>query len=124
MNEIEQLQNALMQLQSSTNILTTDQSVERLIGIYEHATSLKSSLDEIRDECKHALTEIIAETGQMDWNTASGRCYVTKPSIIVRYNAKSLDVLIASSPEMYQALSPFRTETERAGTLTIRAAGK
>jgi hypothetical protein len=122
MNQIQHLQDALAQLQWPTNTMTTEQSVERLIGIYEEANSLKSTLDGFRKEVKDLLTEIITETGQMKWDTPSGQCYITAPSVSVRYDPKSLDVLMASDWNIERMLSPFRTETERPGMLTIRAA--
>lgn len=118
MNEVDELRNSL----ESVYGYNTEQAVERLIGIYEHAKSLQSALDEIGKGAKNKLSEIMAETGQMDWKTQSGRCYVTKPSIAVRYDRKGLDKLAAHEPDMTHILAPYRTESERPGVLTIRAA--
>ena len=118
MSEIDELRKSLELVYGSN----TEQAVERLIGIYEHAKSLQSALDEIGNDAKNKLSEIIAETGQMKWDTASGKCYVTKPSVTVRWDSKALDALMRSELEMERRLSPFRKESERPGVLTIRAA--
>lgn len=96
------------------------QAVERLIGIYKHAKSLQDALNAVGKDAKEVLSEIMVETGQTTWNTDSGRCYVTRPSVTVRYDAKALDRLAASDPKIAELLSPHRTESQRAGVLYIR----
>jgi hypothetical protein len=116
MSEVNELRHAL----SGIYGLQPVQAVERLIGIYRHAKSLQDALGEIEKDAKLALTAIIDETGQADWKTISGRCYVTAPGVSVRYDAKALDRLSAADPKAAELLAPYRTEAERPGTLTIR----
>ena len=94
MSEIDDLRNSLEAIYG----LPPEQAVERLIGIYQHVKSLQSALDEVGTEAKERLSEIIAETGQTDWRTASGSCSVTRPGINVRYDRKGLDQLAANDP--------------------------
>jgi hypothetical protein len=47
--------------------------------------------------------------------------YVSRPSVTVSYDAKALDTLAAGDAEVAELLTPFRRQTERAGTLTIRS---
>ena len=122
MTEIDELRNELIKAYESSD--STEQAVERLIGIYEHSKSLQSALDDIGKQAKERLAEIIAETGVMEWDTASGKCYVAKPGVTVRWDRKGLDALMKSSDEVERMLSPFRKESERPGVLTIRAAKK
>ncbi len=120
MSEIEDLRDSMETIYG----LPPDQAVERLMGVYQHVKSLQSALDEIGKEAKDRLADIIAETGQTDWQTDSGRCYVTSPGVSVRYDRKGLDQLAAQDPSLAERLKPFRIESERPGVLTIRAASR
>ncbi len=120
MSEIDSLRDSLEAIYGLPPVL----AVERLIGIYEHTKSLQTALDEIGQEAKERLTEIIAETGQTEWDTESGRCYVTRPGITIRYDRKGLDQLATNDPEMARRLAPYRMESERPGVLTIRVASR
>ena len=101
MSEINDLRNSLESIYG----LEPQQAMERLVGIYRHAKSLQSALDEIGKEAKDRISDIMAETGQTDWNTQSGRCYVTRPSVRVTYDRKALDQLLANDPEIAEILS-------------------
>ena len=116
MSEVDGLQDALAGVYG----LPPEQAVERLVGIYKHAASLIDALQEIQQGAKLILTEIMAETGQTDYRTGSGRCYVTRPGMTVRYDAKALDRLSDERPDLRDVLAPYRKESERPGVLTIR----
>lgn len=116
MTEIDQLRSALTQAQTGT----PEESLERAIGVYKHAASLIAALEAIQKDAKLLITDIIAETGVTDMKTQAGRVYVTSPAMIVSYDRKGLDALAAEDVDLAARLAPYRTVTERAGTLTIR----
>jgi predicted nuclease with TOPRIM domain len=118
-SEINELRESLKK--AGEHSASTEEAVERIIGVYEHSKSLKSALDEIEKEAKLMLTDIIAETGKDDWKTESGRCYITKPGRSVKWDRKGLDNLMLTEPELATKLGKYRSETERPGVLTIRA---
>lgn len=114
---IDELRSALHQAQAGT----PDGSLERAIGVYQHAGSLITALESVQAEAKLLISEIFLETGCTDIKTQSGRAYISKPSAIVTYKAKDIDAVCAKDEELAIKLAPFRTVTERAGTLTIRS---
>lgn len=114
---IDELRNSLHQAQTGT----TEGSLERAIGVYQLAAGYISVLETIQTEAKQLIGEIFLETGCTDVKTQSGRAYVSKPSVIVTYKAKDIDAACAEDAELAAKLAPFRTVTERAGTLTIRS---
>ena len=114
---IAELRSALHQAQTGT----PEGSLERAIGVYQHAGSLISHLEAVQAEAKLLISEIFLETRCTDVKTQSGRAYVSKPSVIVTYKAKDIDVACAEDTTLAEKLAPFRTVTERAGALTIRS---
>lgn len=74
----------------------------------------------VEADAREALSAIMAATGRTDWNTPAGRAYVPAAGVTVSYDAKALDALCASSPELAAVLQPHRRESMRAGSLTIR----
>ena len=97
-----------------------DAAVERLIGIYKHAKSLQDALADIGKDAKEIMSEIMVETGVTDWSTASGKCYMSKPGISIRYDTKKLDALIAVDEKIADLLTPYRVEKERPGVMFIK----
>ena len=114
---IDELRSAVQQAQTGI----TEGSLERAIGVFQHAGSLISALEAVQAEAKLLISEIFLETGCTDVKTQSGRAYVSKPSVIVTYKAKDIDAACAEDTTLAEKLAPFRTVTERAGTLTIRS---
>ena len=96
------------------------QAVERLVGIYKHGKSLQDAIGEVLNEVKSRLSDVMEETGEMEWSTESGKVYVSKPSVSVRYDTRALDALCESSDELARVLRPHRIVSERAGSMTIR----
>lgn len=74
----------------------------------------------VEADARDALASIIAATGRTDWTTPAGRAYVPAAGVSVSYDAKALDALCKSSPELAAVLLPHRKETQRAGSLTIK----
>jgi len=77
---------------------------------------------DVNAEARRVLDGIMAETGQTTYKTPSGDAYVPAPSTRVTYDAKALDALCASSPDLARVLAPHRKETSVPGSLVIRAA--
>ena len=103
---------------------STEQAAEHAIAAYKDAkaqadAAAKPWLD-VAAAAKERMTEIITETGQMSWKTATGSAYIPAAGVTVTYDAKALDALCASSPELDAILRPHRLEKERPGSLTIR----
>lgn len=86
---------------------STEAAVENAVAVYQAAKVLVDEAKKLQDAAKARLAEIVV---------------VTAPSVSVRWDSKALDALMASSDENARLLSPFRTESERAGTLRITAA--
>ena len=103
---------------------STEEAVERAIAVYKDAKNQADGAAQpwldVAALAKERMTEIITETGQMSWKTATGSAYVPAAGVTVSYDAKALDALCASSPELAAILRPHRLEKERPGSLTIR----
>lgn len=97
---------------------------EESIELYRAANNVKKTINETIDEslatCKDMLAAAIVVTGRTEWKTPFGMAYIPKPSTSVRYDAKALDALCEHDAELAAKIGPFRKETERAGSLTIR----
>lgn len=116
------LRSRLAQAQSlHPDIAATDAVAVYLTAKSEGAAAAEP-WDHAAAEAKALLNDIIAETGQTAYKTPVGDAYIPAPSTRVSYDAKALDALCASSPELARVLGPHRRETGVAGSLTIRAA--
>lgn len=80
--------------------------------------------ESVRDAARAKLSDVMAATGRSDWKVPAGRAYVPAAGVSVSYDAKALDALCASSPEIASILGPHRRETMRAGSLTIKGTGR
>lgn len=103
---------------------STEQAADVAIGVYKEAKAQADAYSklwlDVAAEAKNQLAQIIEETGVMSWKTAAGSAYIPAAGVTVSYDAKALDALCASSPELAAILRPHRIEKERAGSLTIR----
>lgn len=103
---------------------STEKAAERAILVYKDAKAAAADVvkpyEDVMANAKAVLTDIIAETGKMTWKVAAGQAFVPAAGMTVSYDAKALDALCASSPELKAILWPHRFEKERAGSLTIR----
>lgn len=106
-------------------VANTEEAATRAIGVYREAKAKADAAAwpwlEVAAAAKQMMTEIITETGRMSWKTTSGSAYIPAAGVTVTYDAKALDALCASSPELAAILHPHRMEKERPGSLTIRA---
>lgn len=99
---------------------TPEQSLDTVVGIYKDCAAYIAALEEIQKQAKELISEIFVELATTEAQTSTGKIYVTRPSVTVSYDRKGLDALCASNPEVAAILAPYRTESQRAGTLTIR----
>lgn len=97
-----------------------DQAAEQAIALYRQLAQSVKELEALQKRVKQFLVDLITETGQTSWTTPAGKAYLPAPSIVIRYDTKALDQLLANHPEFHPILSPHRTEEERPGSLTIR----
>lgn len=96
------------------------QLVSAIIEAKSEAAAVAAPWEAVQAAARAKLSEVIAATGRTDWATPAGRAYVPAAGVSVSYDAKALDVLCKSSPELAAVLLPHRKETQRAGSLTIR----
>ena len=115
----DELENWIMRIENG-QVSNAETAVSDIITLYKIAGGQINLLKELQQRTKLLLSEIIAETGQVDWQTEAGKTYIPRPSVSIRYDAKKLDALCESDSELARRLAPFRKETERAGSLTIR----
>lgn len=130
LNKLERLKDDLLNLEKWLRLLEDGQTknaetaVADAIGIYKTAASYQKATAEIwgdiQQRAKQIIVDVAMETGQTDWRTGTGSCYLPRPGVFVRYDAKALDTLCQSDPELAAKLAPFRSEAERPGSLTIR----
>ena len=99
---------------------STEEALDWLAGLYLEASSLIDALRAVQSEIKDEIGGIFLETGRTSAETSAARLTISSPGVSVRYDAKALDVLRQADPALAAILAPHRTETERAGVLTIR----
>jgi hypothetical protein len=92
---------------------------EGIISDYLRARERMEEWQIKAEDARRRLSDLIEQTGRTTWETAAGKASVTAPSTTVSYDARALDALAASSPEIAAILAPHRKVTERAGTLRI-----
>lgn len=118
------MQAATLATALSEPVASTEEAVQQAIRIYKDAKAAAADVakpyEDVMTAAKDRLTEIMAETGQMSWKTVHGQAYVPAGGMTVSYDAKALDALCASSPEIAAILHPHRQVKERPGSLTIR----
>lgn len=100
----------------------TETAAETAIMVYQAVKAEQDALTEVANAAKAMIQEIMVETARTSIQTPAGKAQITAPSVSVSYDAKALDALCASSPELAAILAPHRKLTERAGTLRITAA--
>jgi hypothetical protein len=99
---------------------TAQDAVTNAMAVYSEASAFIDGYKIIQEWAKRIIEESIIETGQSAWESDFAKCYVTKPSLTVSYDSKALDILVASNTALARLIAPYRRETERAGSLTIR----
>lgn len=117
--ELNELREMLAKVEDG-GVKDAETAVSDLITLYKVAASQIKAVEDVQAKIKLLLSEIMAETLQTEWQTEAGRAYVPSAGVSVRYDAKKLDVLCASDTRLAERLKPFRIESERPGTLTIR----
>lgn len=120
MQTIPQLLDTLNRLADPAPGRTPETAVADLIALYKEVASYIQAHEEIKNKIKAAISEIMEETAVLDYSSSAGRAYIPRPSIVTSYDTKAIDALCQSDPDLGQRLRPFRRQTERAGSLTIR----
>ncbi len=100
---------------------STEAALESAVAVFQDCAATITQLQAVQADAKLLIGEIFSETGRTEAATPAGRVYITKPGYTVTYDAKGLDGLAALDEELAALLEPFRRQTERAGTMTIRA---
>jgi hypothetical protein len=114
---IEQLRDKLCAAENHDNPGT---ALDQAIGLYLEIASYLKALEGLQAEAKRIAGDVLTELSLTEAKTSTGRCYVTKPAVIVSYDSKGLEALADNDDELAALLTPYRRVTERAGTLTIR----
>jgi len=99
---------------------TPEAATETAIAVYLAAAAEIDRYKAIQQKARDLIGEIMVETGKTKIRTQIGQAYVTKSGTSVRYDAKMLDALKAVDSHIDRLITPYRRESERAGTLTIR----
>lgn len=94
-----------------------EEAIKIAIEVYKDAGL---QLKDIQSRAKKLIEEISVETGKTTWETPTGKVYYPKPSLVVTYDAKALDILCNSDPTLKEKIWGYRRETERAGSMTIK----
>ncbi len=102
---------------------TTEAALANAVAVFQDAAATITRLQAVQADAKLLIGEIFAETGSTEATTPAGRVIITKPGFTITYDAHGLDALAGNDDELAGLLAPFRRQTERAGTLTIRALG-
>ena len=97
-----------------------ERTMDAAIGIYKQCASYIEAIHDLQAECKQTISDILVEWAEISAETPSGKCYVTAPGVSVSYDRKALDDLCERDEEWARRLLPFRKESERPGSLTIR----
>ena len=118
MDNLTQLNQLLDQLENQAT--DTETAVSNAITLYKLAASQITAINAIQSRAKAVLTDIMSETGRLDWQTDAGRAYLPRPGITIRYDTKRIEALCAIDPGIAAKLAPCRIESERPGSLTIR----
>lgn len=100
---------------------TTEQALENAIFMYRDLAERIKALQEAQAAQKQTISDIFMELNIDKATTNAGKALITAPSVSVSYDWRALDVLCASDDRLARMLKPHRKETERAGTLTIKA---
>lgn len=113
-----------LRLASAQNLAPDDAATEAIAVALDAKAAAEDAAKPYADvnaEARRVLDGIMAETGQTTYKTPAGEAYVPAPSTRITYDARALDALCASSPELARVLAPHRKETSVPGSLTIRA---
>ena len=99
----------------------TEAALATATAVYQDAANRIEQLQAVQAQAKQLITDIFVETGTTDARTPTAQVYVSRPGVTVSYDVKALDALAAADAEVAELLTPFRRQSERAGTLTIRS---
>lgn len=104
------------------NVGTPEQSVESAIMIYLAAQAEIERFVKLQAEAKALITDVMTETGKTRYATKCGTVAISSSGQSVSYDAKALDVLCNTMPNLAEVLEMHRKVTERPGTMRITGA--
>lgn len=110
----------MISLDQERENMNAEQALENAVVEYKTMAGQIKDLEIAQKAVKQTISDIFLELGIDKAETSAGKVYVTNPSLIVSYDTKALDALVASDDGIKRLLWPHRKETERAGSLTIR----
>ena len=119
MHHLQLLKEGIEKLENG-HVRSVEDAAMAACDLYAGLASEINVCREYQVRVKKILTDIITETGQIEWQGEIAKCYIPKSSVSIRYDAKAIDVLCVGNPDLAAQLAPFRIESERAGSLTIR----
>ena len=115
---------SILQKIDSGEEATIDGAVTQAIKVYRQLAALKKEVDsyvgDIQGFAKGVVSDVMVEVGETDIKTPSGRAYIPAPGVSIKYDAKALDALAASDPQLKAVIDPHRIVSERPGNLTIK----
>lgn len=117
-NQLEETRTLLNRAQTASS---AEEALDLAVSAYLQAAGCITLFEEIQKDAKALITEVFAKTGQTEAVTSAAKIIISKPSISVSYDAKSLDILLRDDADLAMRLSAYRKETTRAGTLRIIA---
>jgi hypothetical protein len=109
-----------MEIGPRTTAEEVGQIIRIAIAAKKNAEAQATEWKGVENLARERLAEVFQATGQANWSTPAGKAYRAADSVTVSWDAKALDALCASSPQIAAVLAPHRRETVRSGALTIR----
>lgn len=97
-------------------------AIGAIVAAKAGAAEAAAPFAEAEAKAREVINSAIAATGRDNWSCETGRAYIPAPGVTVSYDAKALDALCKSSPELAAVLAPHRAERERVGSLTVKGA--
>lgn len=86
----------------------------------QSAKDAAAPFEGIMAEAKANVAEMLPLLPGGKYNGKEGSAYVPKDATVIHYDAKALDALCLSSPDLRKVLWPHRCNSTRKGSLTIR----
>jgi hypothetical protein len=116
----DQLAEVRTLLQRAQTAPDTETALDLAVGAYKQAAGYVTLLQELQADAKALIGEIFSETGQADAVTSAGKVTISKPTPVISYDAKAIDILCKADSDLALKLFAYRRETMRAGGLVIR----
>lgn len=115
--------NALLQAakQQLEGHRSTEQAIDAAIGTYIELGSIIEALKGLQNDAKLLLTEIAAETGELEFAGSVGSASVSRSYSYPQYRKDDLAAFAKRHPEFAEEIAACATTINVSGGLTIRA---